>query len=126
MHTATRTRKRRLTPAEFKARNAEAYQRSQNTSAANFAAVVRGFADHGIPADQIEPKVNVFTYHAWRHLGRQVRRGEHGVKIVTFAPIDETDPDTGAVVRTTSRPRMAVVFHISQTDPAGGGRTDGA
>ena len=27
---------------------------------------------------------DVLTYHAWRALGRQVRRGEHGVKVCTF------------------------------------------
>jgi antirestriction protein ArdC len=82
----------------------------------------------GIPEHEIRPRENVFTYHAWRALGRQVRRGEHGVKVVTFVTskgkedkdgvatndLDGTDkPKIGGA----RRPWMATVFHISQTDP---------
>ena len=81
----------------------------------------------GIPEADIRPRENVFTYHAWRALGRQVRRGEHGVKVVTFVStkgkedkdgatndIDNTDkPKRGA----SRRPWTATVFHVSQTDP---------
>jgi len=71
---------------------------------------------------------------AWRALGRQVRRGEHGVKVLTYVAIkgkedkdgvatndvDGTDkPKRGA----TRRPGMATVVHISQTDPI---KPDGA
>src|SRR6266852_5189956 len=65
----------------------------------NYPAIFQGFMEKGIPADEIKPRENVFTYHAWRALGRQVRRGEHGVKVTTWVPMDkktgETDPETG-------------------------------
>ncbi len=82
----------------------------------------------GISESDIRPRENVFTYHAWRALGRQVRRGEHGVKVLTYVSIkgkedkdgiatndvDGTDkPKRGA----TRRPWTATVFHVSQTDP---------
>src|SRR5205085_11203529 len=53
-------------------------------SMANWVPIIAGFTAKGIPADQIKPSENVFTYHAWRALGRQVRRGEHGVRVSTF------------------------------------------
>src|SRR4029079_14804718 len=58
----------------------------------NWPAIIHGFAAKGIPESDIRPRENVFTYHAGRAVGRQVRRGEHGVKVVTFAPVgDRTD-----------------------------------
>jgi hypothetical protein len=99
-----------------------------NQSLTNWPAIIHGFMAKGIPESEIRPRENVFTYHAWRALGRQVRRGEHGVKVTTFVAIagkedkdgvatndaDGTDkPKRGA----TRRPWTATVFHISQTDP---------
>src|SRR5207245_10929477 len=92
-------------------------------SFANWPAIIQGFAVKGIPEDQIKPRENVFTYHAWRALGRQVRRGEHGVKVSTWVPMDkktgEIDPDTGEEkkVKLGRRAWTATVFHVSQTDP---------
>jgi antirestriction protein ArdC len=63
---------------------------------------------------------HVFTYNAWRALGRQVRRGEHGVKVCTFVPVTDKDDkpdDSGKKARRYSRPWTATVFHVSQTDP---------
>ena len=68
----------------------EAIQQEALTRAAtgqsltNWPAILAGFTAKGIPESEILPRVNIFTYHAWRALGRQVRRGEHGVKVVTF------------------------------------------
>jgi antirestriction protein ArdC len=90
----------------------------------NWPAIVQGFLAKGIPETEIRPRENVFTYHAWRALGRQVRRGEHGVKVITYVhgerEKNEADPQTGEerkVKRSFSRPWTAVVFHVSQTDP---------
>ncbi len=93
----------------------------------NWPAILAGFTAMGIPEGAIRPRENVFTYHAWRALGRQVRRGEHGVKVVTFVVIDRdgaqsTDNEQGeskADKRKARgrRPWTATVFHISQTDP---------
>jgi hypothetical protein len=92
----------------------------------NWPAIFAGFAAKGIPEADIRPRENVFTYHAWRALGRQVRRGEHGVKVVTFVPMgrrdkvdgqDDADTERPAERQGGSRPWSATVFHISQTDP---------
>jgi hypothetical protein len=92
-------------------------------SLANWPTILAGFTAKGIPESDIRPRENVFTYHAWRALGRQVRRGEHGVKVVTFvdtAPKGEaTDDDADMPERRNAgrRPWTATVFHVSQTDP---------
>jgi hypothetical protein len=107
----------------------EALTRAANgQSFTNWPTIIAGFAAKGIPESDILPRENVFTYHAWRALGRQVRRGEHGVKVVTFVSckrkedkdgvatndVDGTDkPNRGAF----RRPWTATVFHVSQTDP---------
>ena len=89
----------------------------------NYPAILAGFLAKGIPETDIRPRENVFTYHAWRALGRQVRKGEHGVKVCTFVSGDrektERDPNGGerTVKRSFRRPWTATVFHVSQTDP---------
>lgn len=96
----------------------EAMQRAVGgTSVTNYPIIVAGFQARGIPPDDIRPRENVFTYDLWKQLGRQVRKGEHGVKVQSFisktapAPIGETRP------KVTGRRRVtATVFHISQTD----------
>src|SRR5215813_10073449 len=57
----------------------------------NWPAIIAGFTAKGIPEADIRPRENIFTYHAWRALGRQVRRGEHGVKVVTFVAVASKD-----------------------------------
>src|SRR4051794_10562337 len=57
----------------------------------NWPAIIRGFVAMGVAEYDIRPRENVFTYHAWRALGRQVRRGEHGVKVVTFVAVQSKD-----------------------------------
>jgi antirestriction protein ArdC len=89
----------------------------------NFPEIFRGFMQKGIPESEIKPRENVFTYHAWRALGRQVRRGEHGVKICTFVPTEtkEVNPETGEEeVRAGKMPWTATVFHVTQTDAVRG------
>ena len=53
-------------------------------SVCNYREIFAGFMARGIPEEDIKPRENVFTYNAWRALGRQVRKGEHGVKCLTF------------------------------------------
>jgi hypothetical protein len=88
----------------------------------NFPAIFQGFAAKGIPESEIKPRENVFTFQAWKALGRVVRRGEHGVKITTFieSKSKEIDEDTGEP-RLIRRPWTTTVFHISQTEPINGG-----
>jgi len=86
----------------------QALSNAQNgESSANYTAILTGFVGKGIPSAQIIPRVNVFTYNAWAAKGRQVRRGEHGVRVMTW--IDKKDG-------TGKRPIAATVFHVSQTD----------
>lgn len=100
---------------------AEALARAQGgLSVANYAAILEGFVARGIPMHEIRPRENVLTYHAWRALGRQVRRGEHGVRVLTWIPMTCKDETTGEAKPIGRRPRAAVVFHESQTDPIGG------
>ena len=91
-------------------------------SYSNFPAIFQGFAAKGIPESEIRPRENVFTFDAWKAQGRVVRRGEHGVKVLTFIETKskETDQDTGEpkIIR---RPWSTTVFHISQTEPLKGG-----
>jgi hypothetical protein len=100
----------------------------QGQSLSNWPAIIAGFEAKGISADDIRPRENVFTYHAWRALGRQVRRGEHGVKVVTYVAIKGKEDKDGVATNdvdgtdkpksgSSRRPWMATVFHVTQTDP---------
>lgn len=80
-------------------------------SMANLPAVYSGFLDMGIAESEILPRVNVLSFHAWRALGRTVRKGQHGVKLVTW--IEAKDAKTG---ETYKKPHTVTVFHVSQTD----------
>lgn len=93
-------------------------------SMSNYPAIIEGFMAKGIAAADIQPRVNVFTFHAWKALGRSVRKGEHGVKVCTYVPMDKTTEVNG-VQKTDSwrAPRMTTVFHLSQTDAINGNTT---
>jgi antirestriction protein ArdC len=97
-------------------------------SLTNWPAIIAGFTARGIPESDVRPRENVFTYHAWRALGRQVRRGEHGVKVVTFVSVRGKEDKDGIATNDVDgtdkpkrgahrRPWTATVFHVSQTDP---------
>ena len=87
----------------------------QGDSIVNYPAIYAGFAAKGIPEADITPRVNVFTFQAWKAKGRVVKRGEHGVKVITWIPVK--DKQTGEV--TGKRPWTSTVFHISQTAELG-------
>lgn len=94
----------------------EALQRAVSSpSMANYAAIFTGFTEKGIPAEDIKPRENVFTFHAWKALGRVVRKGEHGVKVCTWVEMSKKD-EAGAAQPIGRKPRMTTVFHVSQTD----------
>ena len=111
-------------------RRAEALTRAcTGQTLSNYPAIFQGFLAMGIPESDIRPRENVFTYEAWKALGRHVRKGQHGVKVVTFIatePGKSVEPRTETLDgmdappkknRTHSRPWTTTVFHISQTDP---------
>lgn len=85
----------------------------------NYPAILTGFIEKGIPEAEIRPRENVFTFQAWKALGRSVCKGEHGVKVHTFVPMtaEVKDAETGEVkVKAYSGPRTTTVFHVSQTE----------
>lgn len=86
----------------------------------NYVPIFQGFMSRGIPESEIKPRENVFTYQAWKALGRQVRKGEHGVKLLTFITTTKRNRDTGEE-ETSRRPWSTTVFHYSQTDAIAGG-----
>ena len=103
-----------------KIEQAESLDRARNgATMSNYPAIFDGFMAKGIAETDIKPRENVFTFNAWKALGRSVKKGEHGVKVVTFIECDtkERDPATGAETRRTYRkPHTTTVFHISQTE----------
>ena len=83
-------------------KNKEKYQESlsravQGQTLTNYPAIFQGLMSKGIAEPDIQPRENVFTYNAWKALGRHVRKGEHGVRVNTFAHPTRTeiDPETG-------------------------------
>ena len=111
---------------ERKQMQAESLSRAVSGQAlTNWPTIFEGFLAKGIPEHEIKPRENVFTYHAWRALGRQVRRGERGVKVLTFITAkgkespqsSESDATDKVKSGGERRPWSATVFHISQTDP---------
>ena len=88
-----------------------------NQALSNYPAIFEGFMEKGIAEAEIIPRENVFTFHAWRALGRTVERGEHGVKVVTFIPMTKktTDDDGQETTEEFRRPKTTTVFHVSQT-----------
>lgn len=86
-------------------------------SLANESICIQEFAQRGINPADILPRENVLTFWAWKALGRSVRKGEHGVKLITWIPFER---EKDGKVETAYRPKTAVVFHVSQTDPIPG------
>lgn len=125
MASKTRTRKPRLSRSQI---TAEALRNAvTRESTMNYEAIFEGFEAMGIPMEDVQPRENVFTYNAWLALGRQVRKGEHGVKVVTYIERKakagdgaEAKPEgkgEGEGAESYRFPRTTTVFHISQTDP---------
>lgn len=89
---------------------------TENNSVANYQAIFEGFAEKGI--FDVEPRVNVLTYNAWLAVGRQVRRGESGVRVVTMVSAKAKAAESGeGEGKGFKFARTVSVFHVSQTDP---------
>ena len=95
----------------------EALSRALNSkSLINYSTIYTEFMARGIPEAEIQPRKNVFTFHAWRALGRVVKKGEHGVRVITWITTEEKRNDAGEVTHRASYiPKTSVVFHVSQT-----------
>jgi N-terminal domain of anti-restriction factor ArdC len=86
----------------------------------NYAAIFEGFAAKGIPESEIKPRENVFTFQAWKALGRYVRKGEHGVKVITYVPTSGKRSTRKPARKRPSEenaPGLRPCFHVSQTEP---------
>jgi hypothetical protein len=96
-------------------------------SLANYPAIFAGFMAMGILESEIKPRENVFTFNAWKAIGRFVRKGQHGVKIATIVTKTRVNKGTG-LEETFAMPWSTTVFHISQTDAyaAGTAQAEGA
>lgn len=121
--TAAASRKQKLSLKARAAHRASIAQQSlmnaiSRETTTNYQAIFDGFAAKGIPVDQIRPRENVFTFDAWRALGRTVRRGESGVKVITIKSVSKNvEGEGGEVTKVPVRkPKTTTVFHISQTD----------
>ena len=112
---------------------AEALNRAmQGRSTSNLNEIFKGFKAMGIAEVDILPRQNIFTFWAWKALGRKVCKGEHGVRVTTWIesrrqlrsdPIDQQSntADAASDAHTRSRfSRPVTVFHISQTEPVSG------
>jgi antirestriction protein ArdC len=111
-------------------RRAEALTRAcTGQTLSNYPAIFQGFMAMGIPESDIRPRENVFTYEAWKALGRHVRKGQHGVKVVTFITTESAKREEAQTTNADgmepqpkkpawhSRPWTTTVFHVSQTEP---------
>jgi len=87
-------------------------------SMSNYPALFDGFIEKGIPEEDIIPRVNILTFHAWKAKGRKVKKGQHGVKLLTWVSMTKKDPGEGED-STFKRPKSVTVFHISQTEEIG-------
>ena len=87
----------------------------------NYQAIFEGFTARGIPENEIIPRQNVFTFWAWKAVGRRVKKGEHGVKTTTFVPVDGKEKEEGERKSGYRMARTVTVFHVSQTEPEEGG-----
>jgi len=112
------------------AMQSEALQRAViGQSVMNYGPIFEGFMAKGIPESEIKPRENVFTFNAWKALGRSVRKGEHGVKVVTWITAkgsgdagELSQTDGGLLTEVTQQARgfrmckATTVFHVSQTE----------
>jgi hypothetical protein len=88
-----------------------------SASTMNYGGIFAGFGAMGIT--DVRPRENVFTYTAWQALGRQVKKGAHGVPCITWVPMTKKD-DAGEAQPIGRSPRSTTVFHVSQTEPRDG------
>ena len=71
---------------------------------------------------QMPSATRIGGFHFWLRLGRHVKKGEHGLRILAPVTVrkvedeDEDGSDGGDDARTVTRFRIVTVFDISQTD----------
>lgn len=91
----------------------EALDRAQNGKpCVNDVIAISAFEELGF--EDVRPRENVLTFWAWKAKNRSVKKGEHGVKVVTWIPMRKVDEKTGEE-SVSFRPKTATLFHESQT-----------
>ena len=108
-----RERRKRVNHAERAAMQTAALGRArEGRTCTNDLLIIAAYTAKGIDA---HPRIDVFTFNAWKALHRHVRKGEHGIQVLTYAHKDTVKSD--GTTEECSFPTSAVVFHVSQTDP---------
>jgi len=107
--------------SDARERLAEAVERMADSE--TFAAWLRAratFHDYSfgnvcLIVSQCPDATQVAGYKAWQKLGRQVRKGEHGIRILAPCRVKTTDDDGDASYRMVGF-RCVSVFDVAQTD----------
>lgn len=113
----------RRTPEERAELQNQALQRARsNSSVQNEAAVIMAFVERGIPEPDIQPRINVLTFNAWKAEGRSVKKGERGVPLGVVIDIEgvkrfEEDGQEIELPMAGRKFKKTYVFHVSQTEP---------
>jgi N-terminal domain of anti-restriction factor ArdC len=115
--------RRYRSPEERSRHQQEALARATTgTTLSNYPAIFEGFMAKGIPESEIQPRINVLTFDAWKALGRSVKKGEHGVKVLTWITAEGKEEQTGESGETDAQAKgyrfckRTTVFHVSQTE----------
>lgn len=97
---------------------AETLARIQSGYSSNDELVLEAFEAAGF--EDVEPRVTVLTYKAWKAKGRQVLRGEKALRVMVWAPVfSKAERDEAGRPKVVGmRQRAASLFHVSQTDPS--------
>ena len=90
--------------------NQALHNATTNQSMTNYTAIIDTLSKMGIPLQDIKPRENVFTFHAWKALNRHVKKGEKGVQVLTWVKYTNKQGEEAM------RPKVTYVFHISQTE----------
>lgn len=107
-----------------------ALERIQSGYSGSDETVLVHFAECGIAPEDIAPRENCLTFHAWKAKNRRVAKGAISCRVLTWIPQRNKDGDTADdKAKPKMRPKTAYVFHESQTvaaDAPKGTKPDGA
>jgi hypothetical protein len=76
-------------------------------SVMNYAAIFEGFMARGIVEANIKPRENVFTFHAWKALGRSVKKGGMTGRGMQLYRLSVANERSALVLRVTQCGRCA-------------------
>lgn len=67
--------------------------------------------------NEYDPLTNCLTFKTWLSRGFVVKKGEHGLKSITYIKKVEKDEKTGEVVTIQSYPKTVTLFWKDQVKP---------